>query len=494
MKILQIIILCLIPNLLAAQVDWLDSLDNYIATKIVDCNIPSLAIGIVKDNDVIFQNGYGVNILDSDSKTSTETIFPIGSCTKSFTAACIGILVDEGKLRWDDKVIKYFPDFKLSDPWVTKELTISDLLSHRSGLRKYEGDELWYGTNYSREEIVKKMQYYPIINDFRIEFGYQNVMYLVAGTIIEEITGQTWDDFVKKKIFTPLFMDNSSTSISQFQQSENYAKPYLGNHQISLLNMDNIGPAGSINSNVNDMLNWLKLWINEGEWNGNIIVSKDAYQAMTNPKIITSRKSDKGYGFGWNIETDDCEKVIHHGGFMPGSKSSVFIMPERNIGIVILTNQPAQFLNEEIIGLVIKELLDKDKTNWENAISKVSYACGLNLSWDKEREEMEKLNSILPSDHLKYIGIYKDSIYGEAEISLKNGQLFLELIPTKDLFSGNMYFLNNDTFAIAFNDRFIKPGKVIFMKDSLNKKVSNFKLDVRSTDFHFKDLHFEKIK
>lgn len=493
MKILQIIIICLIPNVLSAQNDWLDSLDQYISTKIIECNVPGLAIGIVKDNKVVFKKGYGVTDLNSNANVSVETIFPIASCTKTFTATCIGILVDEGKLKWSDKVIKYLPDFKLSDPWITKNIEISDLLSHRSGLRDFEGDELWYGTNYSREEIVEKIQYYLIQNDFRIDFGYQNVMYLVAGLIIEKVSGQTWDAFVKEKIFTPLLMNNTSTSISKIHTNDNYAKPYLGKHKISLLNMDNIGPAGSINSNVNDMLNWLKLWLHKGEWNGNTVISKDVYHTMTSTKIFTSKDSDIGYGFGWNIEIDDCQKFIQHGGGIPGYKSTVSIIPEENIGIVILSNQPAQFINEVIIGLVAENFLNPDKINWKNAIIKTSYACGLNLSWDKEREKVEKLNSVLPPDYLKYIGIYRDSIYGEAKVSLKNGQLFLKLMPTKDLFSGYMYFLDNNKFAISFNDKFIKPGEIVFESDDKKEHVSYFRLNIRSTDFHFKDLRFKKI-
>jgi len=493
MKILQIIIICLIPNILAAQNDWLDSLDQYISAKIIDCNVPGLAIGIVKDNKVIFKKGYGVTDLNSNANVSVETIFPIVSCTKPFTATCIGILVDEGKLKWSDKVIKYLPDFKLSDPWITKNIEISDLLCHRSGLRHFEGDEIWYGTNYSREEIVEKIQYYPIRNNFRIDFGYQNVMYLVAGLIIEKVSGQTWGEFINEKIFTPLLMNNTSTSSSQIHTNDNFAKPYLGKHKISLLNLDNIGPAGSINSNVNDMLNWLKLWVHKGEWNGNTIISKNVYHTMTSTKIFTSEDSEIGYGFGWKIEIDDCQKFIRHGGSMPGYKSTVLIIPEQNIGIVILSNQQAQWLNEVIIGHVVENFLNPDKINWKNAISGSSWACGSNLSWDKRREKVEKLNSGLPPDYLKYIGIYRDTIYGEAKVSLKNGQLFLKLIPTKDLFSGYMYFLNKNKFAISFNDKSIQPGEIVFESDDKNEHVSYFRLNIRSTDFHFKDLRFKKI-
>jgi CubicO group peptidase (beta-lactamase class C family) len=196
MKILAIFIV-LLPSLILAQ-QPIDSLDYFIQKQVIDYKIPGLAIGIIKDNAVVFKKGYG-RISTADSlPVTTQTIFPILSCTKAFTAAAIGILVDQGKLKWDDKVTKYLPYFKLSNQITTNQLTISDILSHRSGLEGFEGDLLWYGTDYSRQEIVRRIQYSPLRNTFRKDFGYQNVLYLVAGLIIEKVTGETWDEFIQK--------------------------------------------------------------------------------------------------------------------------------------------------------------------------------------------------------------------------------------------------------------------------------------------------------
>ena len=170
-----------------------DSLDFYIQKEVADYKIPGLAIGIVKNGRVLFKKGYGYLSAIDTAKVNSSTVFPIMSCTKAFTAAALAILVDEGRINWNDKVIKYLPEFKLKDPWITKHLTISDILSHRSGLESFEGDLLWYGTRYSRQEIIRRIAYSPLNNNFRIDFGYQNIMYLVAGMIIEKITGNTWD-------------------------------------------------------------------------------------------------------------------------------------------------------------------------------------------------------------------------------------------------------------------------------------------------------------
>jgi CubicO group peptidase (beta-lactamase class C family) len=183
------ITLLVIPRFVFSQHLTTDSLNMFIAKQVKDYKIPGLAIGIIQNDSVFFKHGYGVTSTAAGSPVTTQTVFPISSCTKAFTAAAIGILVDEGKLNWGDKVIKYLPDFKMSSPWITKELTISDILSHRSGLASYVGDLLWYGTDYTRDQIINKIQHLPVGNNFRVDFGYSNLMYLVAGKIIERVSG-----------------------------------------------------------------------------------------------------------------------------------------------------------------------------------------------------------------------------------------------------------------------------------------------------------------
>lgn len=482
-----IIILYLLPNLIFAQQQNTDSLNAFIAKQVIDYKIPGLAIGIIENNQIVFKKGYGINSNSDSLPVTTQTIFPILSCTKAFTAAAIGILVDEGKINWNDKVIKYLPSFRLSDPWITKELTIADILSHRSGLESYEGDLLWYGTNYSRQEIVRRIQYSPVRNNFRADYGYQNIMYLVAGLIIEKITGQTWDNFIKERLFIPLSMNSSSTSIKQIIKNRNYAHPHLKNEPIPLMNMDNIGPAGSINSTIDDMLIWMKLWIDAGVYNGNKILSKNTFQTITSPKIMLSEKSTESYGFGWSIGFDNSKKVIGHGGGMPGFKSTVSISPDNRTGIVILSNKISYF-NDELIG-IISEYLDSKQMNWEQA-DKNLYFKNFNFDWDKEPDTSRQLNSYIPNLSL-YEGQYEDKAYGKAVIRNENGKAILELLPTKKLFSGRLYFVSNDTLKIIFNDTFIPAGEIVF-KRGADKKVKSFKFNLSSSDFHFNYLDFRK--
>jgi CubicO group peptidase (beta-lactamase class C family) len=480
MKNLSLFIV-LLPNLLLAQQPT-DSLDYFIQKQVIDYKIPRLAIGIIKDNVVVFKKGYGRGSVTDGLAVTTQTIFPILSCTKAFTAAAIGILVDKGKLHWNDKVIEYLPYFKLSNKKVTNELTISDILSHRSGLESFEGDLLWYGTNYSRQEIVRRIKHSPLKNKFRKNFGYQNVMYLVAGLIIEKVTGETWDEFIRKEIFLPLGMNNSSTSIDALKEG-NYAHPHLKDKPIPLLNMDNIGPAGSVNSNIEDMITWLQLWMNEGAYHEKQIFSHAAFNAITSPKVNVSEKSNESYGLGWYIEGEEKTKILSHGGGMPGYKSLVIVLPQSKIGIVILTNK-ISYITEQLAGVILQHVTSKP-INWKETDRQL-YGKNFRFSWDEESNS--NYQAFIPKLSL-YKGMYEDTSYGKAIIEERNGKATLTLLPSKQQFSGRLYYLGYDKLKIVFKDGFVPEGEVLLYRRA-DKKVSGFKLNIESSDFHFKHLNF----
>jgi CubicO group peptidase (beta-lactamase class C family) len=360
-----IILFLLLPSFAFAQQQQIVSLDSFISKQVQDYKIPGLAIGIIKNGKVMFKKGYGITSTTDSVPVTTATVFPIMSCTKAFTAAAIGLLVDQGKVGWGDKVVHYLPDFKLSDTSITNELTIADILSHRSGLESYEGDLLWYGTSYSRQEIVKRIKYSAVRNRFRKDHGYQNVMYLVAGLVIEKVTGQSWDDFIEAKFFSPLSMKKSSTSIKEMVKAKSHAKPHLTSQPLALMNLDNIAPAGAINSTIDDLLNWLLLWIDKGMYKGKKLFSELTYDTITTEKIKVSSSSDESYGFGWNIGYANGKKVLAHGGGLPGFKSYAIIMPENKTGVVILTNK-LTYLNEELAGIILN-YLNGEETDWKNA-------------------------------------------------------------------------------------------------------------------------------
>ena len=237
--------------------------------------VPGIAVGIIKDGEIIMEKGFGYRNIETKTKTDEQTIFGIASCSKAFTAACMGILVDEGKLKWEDKVIDHLPEFRMFDPFVTAELEIQDLLCHRSGLQTFDGDLLWYGTNYSRDEVLERIRFREPSYSLRSRFGYQNVMFIAAGQVIEKVSGLSWDDFVKENIFEPLEMRSSNTTNSTLTDEMNLAYPHIDGKQLEFINYDNCGPAASINTSVSDLLKWVQMLLNKGDNSGSQILSEN---------------------------------------------------------------------------------------------------------------------------------------------------------------------------------------------------------------------------
>ena len=266
----------------------LNGFEAYAEKAMKDWEVPGMAIAIVKDDKIVFAKGFGVRKVGETTPVDERTIFAIGSSSKAFTAAALATLVDEGKIKWDDRVTKYLPDFETYDPYVTRELTIRDLLTHRSGLER--GDMLWYGTENSRDEILRRTRYIKPTWSLRSNFGYQNLMYLAAGQVVAKVTGSSWDDIVAQKIFTPLGMASSSTSIRTFKNGDNVANPH-GKiddkvQAIAWRNIDNIAPAGSINSNVVDMAQWLRLQMGKGTYETKKVFSAATSNEMHMPQTV----------------------------------------------------------------------------------------------------------------------------------------------------------------------------------------------------------------
>gem|GEM_PF-4112176 len=280
-------------------------------------------------------------------------------------------------------------------------------------------------------------------------------------------------------------MRNSSTSINALLKGKNYAHPHLRDKVIPLSNMDNIGPAGSINSTIEDMLAWLQLWINEGAYKEKKIFSTAAFQTITSPKVKVSNKPDESYGFGGYIEEEQEIRVLSHGGGMPGYKSLIIVIPESKAGIVILTNK-ISYINEQLAGVILEYVASKSM-NWKE-IGRQLYGKNFRFSWDEESDS--KYQAFIPNVSA-YKGVYEDKIYGKAIIEDRNGQAFLSLLPSKKQFTGQLYYLSEDKLKVVFADGFVPAGEVLFYRRA-SKKVSGFKLKIESSDFHFKYLNFIK--
>ena len=250
----------LVANRECGEPNPLQGLDAAVERALRDWEMPGLALAIVKDDAVVLSRGYGVRELGQPTPVDERTVFAIGSVTKAFTAAALGMLVDEGKVGWDDPVTEHLPDFQLYDPYVTREITLRDLLTHRSGLPR--GDLIWIGSDFDRAEILRRLRYLPPRWSFRSHYGYQNVLYLAAGQVVAAVTGRSWDEFVRERIFAPLGMTNSSTSVTALADAANVATPHADVdgriRPVPYRNIDCIAPAGAINSNVAEMTQWIR--------------------------------------------------------------------------------------------------------------------------------------------------------------------------------------------------------------------------------------------
>lgn len=473
---------------------------SYIQTAVDSFNMPGLAVGIIKNNEVVFLEGFGYRNTETKKKVDENTVFGIASCSKAFTAASVAILVEEGKLSWDDKVIDHYQRFQLYDPYITRELMVKDLLCHRAGYQTFDGDLLWYGTDYSREEVIKRFRYRENPYSLREKFGYSNVMYIAAGEVIKNVSGKTWDEFVKEKIFVPLGMNSTTTTNSGFNDKMNLAYPHLEGEPMDFINYDNSGPAASINTSALDLLQWVQLMLNKGAWADTTIFSEKEYYTLVSPQtLLNAGKANtidgthfSAYALGWSMKDKDGMKIIDHGGGLPGFHSKVVFVPEDSLGYIILANEisllvPAlerdllSFYLDDSLGWATRYLPYKEMQKTRN-LKKMA-------ELEEERAKDTKPSLALES----YVGLYEDKMYGQAEISISDGKLFFEMLPTKELLSSTMEHWQYDTFKVRVTDPFLPEGFVTF---HLNEEgvVESFKVNIDNPDFHFFKLDFKKLK
>lgn len=417
-------------------------------------DVPGVAIGIVF-NDQIVTQGYGFRNLDQVLPVTDKTLFPIASCTKAFTAMLLGQLVSEGKIAFDDPVNKYIPEFFSVDLERTDCLTIRDLLAHRTGIARH--DSIWFLHEISRSsilEIIKKLE--PACN-LRAEFQYNNFMYTIAGMVIERVLGQPWEEIVMNRLLKPLNMNLSNTSLEVLQNSSDYSLPYAEIHgvikQIPFRNIQPLCPAGGINSNVQDMVNWLKLHLSQGY---NSLIQPEILEEMhvvQMPIAITLNKmnsfSIEGYGLGWLIGKYRENRLIIHDGDLDGFSSEVALLPDIGLGIVLLTNSSSdgKFAITAIRNQIIDKILGIEDIDWTSELQNIRTAAKKSLI---ESLEMFNEGSIVDLNQPleAYAGCYSHPAYGTLEIKIENGQL--------NAYFGNLwiplYFKSNDLFICQSPD------------------------------------------
>ncbi len=453
----------------------LSGFDDYVNKALREWEVPGLAIAIVKDDRIVLAKGYGVRKLGDPLPVSERTLFAIGSSSKAFTAAAVAMLVDEGKLKWDDPVTKYLPEFELYDPYVTRELTVRDLLSHRSGLER--GDLLWYGSEYDRDEILRRARHLKPTWSLRSTFGYQNLMYLAAGQLIAKVSGKSWDDFIRQRVFTPLSMSASSTSIKDLKNSDNVSSPHAKVEDkvevIPWRNIDNIAPAGSINSSVVDMAQWVRLQLAQGEYQKQRLLSSGAAKEMHMSQTVIRFEPPfsllypeahfLNYGLGWFLHDYRGRKVVEHGGAIDGMRAQVAMIPEEKLGLVILTNMGGTTLPVPLMFRIFDAYLGAPPRDWSAEVSKTMKSFEEQGKAAQKKQEAERVKDTRHSVALaEYAGTYKNDLYGDVKITHENGKLGVRFGPA---FTGGLEHWHYDTFRAKFVGA---GGSYAFMTFALN--------------------------
>jgi len=371
-----------------------DSLDGYVNKALADWQIPGVAVCVVKNGKVVVMKGYGVRDLDGKEKVDENTLFMIGSNTKAFTATALAMLDQEKKLSLDDKVTKWIPEFKLDNKAAGEQAIIRDLLCHRIGFRTFQGDFTYWTSNLTRKEVIEKMSHIKATYPFRTTWGYTNAAFVTAGEIIPKSTGMQWEDFIKAKIFDPLEMKNTLALSKDFPNASNKCSPYTMTEgklvKIPFCSIDNLAPAGSIGSSANDMSHWVMMQLDNGKYNGQQVVPFSAIAQTRTPHSIIGNGGSMFnkahfslYGLGWDLQEYCGRKIVSHTGGVNGFVTSVTLIPEEKLGIIVFTNTDQNYFYEALKWEVMDAYFDKPYRNY----SKIYFVTGYAQSFEREKEK-----------------------------------------------------------------------------------------------------------
>ena len=465
-------LLCLCGAASAAS-QTLDDFDSFIKDIMKDWNVPGLAIGIVRSNEVIYAKGFGYRDLERKLPVTTNTLFAIGSTTKAFTCTLIGILADEDKLDWDAPVRRYIPEFRLRDVHASELTTPRDLVTHRTGLPRH--DAVWFNNNaISRREIVQRLAHLEGGHTFRQKFQYNNLMYVAAGHLIESVTGKTWEENTRQRIFIPLGMTNSNFSVRDSQHTADFAIPYKEKDdmlkEIPFRNIDVVGPAGSINSSVHDMLPWLRLNLNRGKHGERRIINAATLADIHSPQMATGAEVERPYQsqptycLGWMLVTAHGHRVLAHGGGIDGFTTQVAVLPDDGLGIVVFANLNGTPCASVILGHAVQRILSLPFVDIHGE-TLAKHKKGKEK--DKEADENKSLSrksGTAPSHPLaEYAGQFEHDAYGPLQIKIRDEKL-------EAMFGGMTAGLEHwhyDVFraAEALSDDFLANHKFNFLTD-----------------------------
>ena len=458
-----------------------------------------LAVAVVRDGETLVELGRGAR--HDDVPVTANTVFNIASCSKAFTAALLAQQVSEGKLKWSDRVVDHVPEFKMQDPWVTAHMTLSDLLCHRCGLVTFAGDLLWYGSDYSDSEVLARLEKLPLVQGFRDQFGYQNLMYMVAGIVLERTTGRAWEDLVEERITKPLGMTSTRASAQRLPKDAERATPHIDGHAVLEHEFTACKPAASMMSSVHDLTMWVRMLVHGGAHGDAKLLDASAFAQMWRPHTIlgggpggADTRDFRSYGLGWFLAIERGKKLVEHDGGMPGFLSKVSLLPADKFGFVVLNNSNDGVLNEAIKAALLAAHAGEDGKAQIERFAKIHERIQQRDKNEKAARQAQRVADTKPTLALQdYVGRYEDAIYGPAEVTLDGETLSVTLLPSKRRLHGAMAHWHHDTFRVDFPDRFL-PFALFRFELGTDGKVAGFRIDCPIADFDFAALDFRRVR
>ena len=515
--ILLIIFSLTVTNIGYSQISS-ERIDTLVYESMKKFDVIGVSVGIVKDGVIIHNKGYGLKSIKTKDNVNEYTNFAIASNSKAFTTVALSILVDQGKLSWNDKVKDLIPEFKMYNDYVTENFNITDLVTHRSGLGLGAGDLLLLpdGNNFTIKDILTAFQYFEPKSDFRTVFAYDNLLYLVAGEVIARISGTSWEEFVRTRIMEPLNMDNSFSSLKQITDKINLATPHSTDSG-TLIELAHFefdpekinGAAGGIFSNVNDLCKWMLALLNEGKYGDNLDKQlfseanhKEMWRIHTPFSVSQNARYNShfaGYGLGWDLKDAKGKMVISHPGGVPGMSSKIILIPDLNLGVVILTNTSNGGLGVlSVSNTIIDSYLGLDDFGWIDIYYK--YFQNSTIKVDSVVNQVWDMVKSVDNDHIKeenYLGVYEDKWFGKIEVYLNEKRLWFKSYRSPKL-NGLMEYYKTNTFAIKWEYQDINGDAfAIYTLDEKGKaQTIRMKGISPNIDFSydFQDLYFRRVK
>lgn len=511
---LAFLFLCTIPSM-RSQVLSNSQIDSLVQKTMTTFNVPGMAVAVLKDGKMYHKNTYGISSVKTNAPVNENTLFGVASNTKAFTAAALGQLVDQKKIKWDTKVNDIIPEFKLYDPYVTSEFTIRDLLTHRSGLGLGAGDLMVFpATNTTTmEEMIHNMRYLKPVSSFRSKYDYDNLLYIIAGEIVARVSNTSYDDYIANHFFKPLGMTRSLLSMAEIDADNNRIdghSPVDGKLLTTGYTFTQIAtPAAGIYASINDMGKWVQALLDEGKYGSQLqdsIFSKATYHELLTPQTLV--RSGKGhynthftaYGLGFFLsDVNGYFQATHTGGLL-GIVSQVVFLPELELGIIVLTNQESgaafnAISNSIKDGYFAIKGQDRIKEYNDRRLESERKADSIVAAVDRDIAAQLKNKKTLPNP-ADYVGTYNDSWFGDVVVSHQNNNLHFKASKLSDL-TGTMSFYKGTTYTVRWNDPSLKADAFVTFSLDIEGKANGFTMSPISplTDFsyNYQDLDFKRV-